>query len=144
MGPHQASTTPPTGATSGWHTQSLDLADVAAFMAGLATARDRAMVLAMLLGGLRSAEVRSLRRADVDQGLRRVRVVGKGGKERVVPVDGDFFAETSRYLREERPQGAELRSVSWCSAVRPAGSRWERRRCGGSSAPTGTWPALRG
>jgi site-specific recombinase XerC len=33
----------------------------------------------MLLGGLRAAEVRSLRLADVDMGLRRVRVTGKGG-----------------------------------------------------------------
>ncbi len=87
--------------------ESLDLADVATFVAGLVTARDRAMVLAMLLGGLRSAEVRSLRLADVDQGLRRVRVVGKGGKERVVPIDCDFFAELGRYLREERPAGCQ-------------------------------------
>ena len=40
--------------------ESLDLADVQAFMSGLRTHRDRAMVLAMLLGGLRSAEVRGL------------------------------------------------------------------------------------
>jgi integrase/recombinase XerC len=85
--------------------ESLDLGDVAAFIADLATARDRAMALGMLLGGLRSAEVRSLRLADIDFGLRRVRVAGKGGKERVVPVDGDFFVETNRYLREERPPG---------------------------------------
>lgn len=85
--------------------ESLDLADVAAFMTDLRTARDRAMVLGMLLGGLRSAEIRSLRLTDIDLGLRRVRVVGKGGKERVVPVDGDFFAELNRYLREERPPG---------------------------------------
>ena len=85
--------------------ESLELTDVAMFLAGLLTARDRAMVLAMLLGGLRSAEVRSLRLTDVDLGLRRVRVVGKGGKERVVPVDGDFFVELGRYLREERPEG---------------------------------------
>jgi integrase/recombinase XerC len=85
--------------------ESLDLGDVARFLADLRTARDRAMVLGMLLGGLRSAEVRSLRLADVDLGLRRVRVVGKGGKERIVPVDSDFFAELSRYLREERPSG---------------------------------------
>ena len=39
----------------------------------------------MLLGGLRAAEVRSLRLADVDMGLRRVRVDGKGGKERSRP-----------------------------------------------------------
>ena len=30
-------------------------------------------------------------------------VTGKGGKERVVPVDGAFFAELAAYLREERP-----------------------------------------
>ncbi|MGH3461312.1 MAG: tyrosine-type recombinase/integrase [Kribbellaceae bacterium] len=85
--------------------EALDLSDVAAFVADLATARDRAMTLGMLLGGLRSAEIRSLRLADVDFGLRRVRVVGKGGRERVVPVEADFFHETSRYLRGERPAG---------------------------------------
>jgi integrase/recombinase XerC len=83
--------------------ESLELADVEAFLAGLRTHRDRAMVLAMLLGGLRSAEVRSLRLAEVDQGRRRLRVVGKGGKERVVPVDAAFFAELAGYLRFERP-----------------------------------------
>lgn len=83
--------------------ESLDLADVQAFMAGLRTHRDRAMVLAMLLGGLRSAEVRGLVLSDVDQGRRRLRVVGKGGRERVVPVDAAFFAELVAYLRDERP-----------------------------------------
>ncbi len=74
-------------------------------MTDLDTHRDRAVVLAMVLGGLRSAEVRSLRLADVDMGLRRLRVVGKGGKERVVPVDGSFFTECAAYLRAERPEG---------------------------------------
>ena len=72
-------------------------------MADLRTFRDRAITLLMLLGGLRAAEVRSLRLADVDMGLRRWWVMGKGGKERVVPVDGAFFAELAAYLREERP-----------------------------------------
>lgn len=85
--------------------ESLPDAEVSAFLADLLTFRDRAMVLAMLLGGLRSAEVRSLRLADVDMGLRRVRIVGKGNKERVVPVDPAFFAETAAYLRSERPAG---------------------------------------
>ena len=35
--------------------------------------------------------------------VRRVRVTGKGGKERIVPVDAAFFAELAAYLREERP-----------------------------------------
>ena len=83
--------------------EALEPEDVAAFVADLRTFRDRAITLVMLLGGLRAAEVRSLRLADVDMGLRRVRVMGKGGKERVVPVDGAFFAELAAYLREERP-----------------------------------------
>lgn len=85
--------------------ESIDPADVAAFLADLNTHRDRAIVLAMVLGGLRAAEVRSMRLADVDMGLRRVRVVGKGNKERVVPVDDVFFAECAAYLRAERPAG---------------------------------------
>jgi integrase/recombinase XerC len=85
--------------------ESVDADDVAAFLADLRTHRDRAMVLAMVLGGLRAGEVRSLRLADVDMGLRRVRVVGKGNRERVVPVDGAFFTECAAYLRTERPAG---------------------------------------
>ncbi|CAN5705437.1 hypothetical protein BH24ACT13_BH24ACT13_14110 [soil metagenome] len=85
--------------------ESLDAREVAVFIADLFTARDRAIALAMLLGGLRAGEVRSLRLADVDQGLRRLRVVGKGGKERVVPVEVSFFTELAIYLRTERPPG---------------------------------------
>lgn len=34
-----------------------------------------------------------------------MRVLGKGGRERVVPVDAAFFAELGAYLRHERPAG---------------------------------------
>ena len=78
---------------------------MSAFLADLVTYRDRAIVLLMVFGGLRAAEVRSLRLADVDQGRRQVRVVGKGGRERTVPVDRTFFAELAAYLRVERPPG---------------------------------------
>lgn len=83
--------------------ESLDSADVDEFFADLFTYRDRAIVLAMLLGGLRAGEVRSLRLADVDVGLRQVRVVGKGDRERVVPIHRSFFVELTNYLRHERP-----------------------------------------
>ena len=63
------------------------------------------MVLAMLLGGLRAGEVRGLLLADVDHGLRRLRVVGKGGRERVVPVDRAFFIELATYLRDGTAAG---------------------------------------
>src|SRR6266542_2701876 len=85
--------------------ENLEARDVSAFLADLATHRDRAIALAMVLGGLRVGEVRSLRLVDIDFGLARVRVVGKGGRERTVPVDRAFFAEVTAYLRTERPQG---------------------------------------
>ncbi len=85
--------------------ESLPAGEVDAFVSSLRTHRDRSMVLAMLLGGLRSAEVRGLRLADVDMGRRRLRVIGKGGKERHVPVDPAFFSELAAYLRLERPPG---------------------------------------
>jgi integrase/recombinase XerC len=84
--------------------EALDPTDVAAFVADLDTHRDRAMALLMLLGGLRASEVRGLLLADVDLGLRRVRVVGKGNRDRVVPVDRAFFSELVTYLDTERPQ----------------------------------------
>lgn len=85
--------------------ESLEPEDVTGFLADLRSHRDRAIVLAMVLGGLRAGEVRRLALADVDQGRRRLRVVGKGGRERVVPVDDAFFAELAAYLRCERPPG---------------------------------------
>ncbi|WP_083421694.1 tyrosine-type recombinase/integrase [Mycobacterium ulcerans] len=93
--------------------------DVALFR-GLGSHRDRAIVLAMLLGGLRAGEVRRLLLADVDQGRRQLRVVGKGGRERVVPVDDAFFAELASYLSHQQqcPQS---------TAVIPCGYR--RQRC---------------
>ncbi len=85
--------------------ESLSATDVQCFLGDLNTHRDRAMVLAMVLGGLRAAEVRGLLLADVDTGRRRLRVLGKGGRERIVPVDAAFFAEVTAYLHLERPPG---------------------------------------
>lgn len=85
--------------------ESLPMGEVQDFLTDLNTHRDRAIVLAMVLGGLRSAEVRGLLLADVDTGRRRLRVVGKGGRERIVPVESAFFAEVAAYLRLERPPG---------------------------------------
>jgi integrase/recombinase XerC len=110
--------------------ESVEPAEVSAFVADLATHRDRAMALAMVLGGLRAAEVRSLRLADVDMGLRRIRVIGKGSRERTVPVDGAFFAEVSAYVRTERPAGCRtpecfvvLRGPTTGAAMTEAGLR---------------------
>jgi site-specific recombinase XerD len=82
----------------------LEPAEVEALMAALRTERDRAMVQAMLLGGLRRCEVLGLRLEDLRLGEWRVFVAdGKGGHQRLVPVSQTFFATVARYLNDERP-----------------------------------------
>ena len=78
-------------------------ADAARLLAALRTRRDRAMVLAMLLGGLRRCEVLGLRLTDINLADRRVIITeGKGGHHRIVPVASGFFTALARYLDEER------------------------------------------
>jgi integrase len=85
----------------------LSPAQVDALLGALRTRRDRAMVLAMLLGGLRRCEVLGLRLGDVNVGERRVHITcGKGGRERVVPVSSRFFEALGEYLELERPAEA--------------------------------------
>ena len=87
-------------------------AEVDALLAALRTARDRAMVLAMLLGGLRRCEVLGLQLADVNAGERRLFIAeGKGGRQRIVPVSPRFFAALGDYLDGERPAGAATGKV---------------------------------
>jgi integrase len=82
----------------------LSPADVDAFISALRTHRDRAMVFAMVLGGLRRCEVLGLRLSDVSIAERTLFVVeGKGGRQRISPISNTFFAILGDYLREERP-----------------------------------------
>lgn len=72
--------------------------------------RDLGLVQLMLLCGLRSAEVLGLTLFDVSFEEGQVRVRGKGGKERMLPLP-QLLVETLRaYLRLERPRrcGCEL------------------------------------
>ena len=81
-------------------------AEVDALTAALRTHRDRAMVAAMVLGGLRRCEVLGLRLEDLHVAERRVFIAeGKGGRQRLIPVSGRFFAAVAAYLDAERPPG---------------------------------------
>lgn len=85
----------------------IDPDKVDVFVAALRTARDRAMVEAMLLGGLRRCEVLGLRLGDIRPGERRVFIAdGKGGHQRIVPVSQRFFVTLATYLELERPDPA--------------------------------------
>lgn len=60
--------------------------------------RDRAMFELMYSSGLRLAELVALDVSDVDLSARVVRVLGKGAKERIVPVGGRAVQAISDYL----------------------------------------------
>jgi len=84
----------------------LSATDANALLGALRTHRDRAMVLAMLLGGLRRCEVLGLALGDVKVGERRLFISrGKGDRERIVPVSSRFFEALREYLDTERPDG---------------------------------------
>ena len=71
--------------------------------------RDRAMLELLYACGLRVSELVSLKQGQVNMKTGVLRLVGKGGKERLVPF-GEYAAEwLERYLRESRPQLLEGR-----------------------------------
>jgi integrase/recombinase XerD len=85
----------------------LDPDEVNALLGALRRWRDRAMVEAMVLGGLRRCEVLGLRLEDLWAAERRVFIAeGRGGHQRLVPISGRFFASVARYLDAERPPEA--------------------------------------
>lgn len=90
----------------------LEPGEVNALMGALRRWRDRAMLEAMVLGGLRACEVVGLRLEDLRPVEKRVFVAeGKGGHQRLVPVSGRFFASVASYLDLERPPNASTDAV---------------------------------
>jgi len=72
--------------------------------------RNRALVELVYSAGLRSHEAVGLDLGDVDFEQEQVRVLGKGGKERVVPLGEEAALCVARYLQDARPhlvRGAE-------------------------------------
>jgi site-specific recombinase XerD len=86
--------------------------EVRALLGVLRTDRDRAMVLAMVLGGLRRCEVLGLRLGDIRVADRRLFIAeGKGGHQRVIPISNPFFAAVGDYLHNERPSTSKTDRV---------------------------------
>ena len=72
--------------------EAVDTGRGRALIGKLRTDRDRAMVLAMLFGGLRRCEILGLRLGDLWVGERQLFIAeGKGGHQRVVPIVGSVL-----------------------------------------------------
>ncbi len=78
--------------------------------------RDKAMLELLYATGLRVSELISLQPARIDLVRGVVRVSGKGGKERLVPVGEEASYWIERFVREKRP---ELLHGMACDALFP-------------------------
>ncbi len=76
--------------------------------------RDRAMIETLYATGLRVSELVGLKLLNLDLNAAVLRVTGKGGKDRLVPLGEEAQHWLSRYLRESRPM---LLSGKNCSEV---------------------------
>jgi site-specific recombinase XerD len=85
--------------------EPLTVAQVRELLQSLYRYRDLAIAYLMLLCGLRSNETLQLRMSSVDLEDRRVRVYGKGSKERMMPMPKLVIEILRRYLALERPPG---------------------------------------
>lgn len=75
--------------------------------------RDRAFLEMMYATGARISELCSLSVGDVDLASAQVRLMGKGSKERIVPLHGEAVERLSTYLHAGRPKLVRQRSAGY-------------------------------
>ena len=97
--------------------------------------RDRAMLEVLYSSGLRVSELTGLRVMDLDRSAGCVRCVGKGDKERIVPIGKKATALVERYLRDARPK------LLGKGAAGNSPALFLNRR-GGSFSRVGVWKIL--
>ncbi len=97
-------------------------------------ARDRAMLELLYSSGLRLAELVGLNVTDLDLRERLVRVMGKGSRERVVPVGRMAATALTEYLRRRKGKRGETAlflsrrgTRLQCRAVQMCLKRWARK-----------------
>jgi integrase/recombinase XerC len=95
---------------------------------GYVSLRNRALMELIYSCGLRLAEVQQLDLPDLDLRQGQVRVLGKGGKERIVPVGRDAAGALQRYLACRRESGIGDRRAEKDSPEERRGGRGSSRR----------------
>ncbi len=81
----------------------LSAEEVAQFWESFRTFRDLALVALMLLDGLRFRETLDLQLEDLQLADAQIRVLGKGSKQRLLPLPPETIQVLQNYLRLERP-----------------------------------------
>jgi|SRR3989339_491627 len=82
----------------------LNQTEVTGFFRSLKTSRDTAITGLMLFCGLRSREIINLKTTDVSFSENYARILGKGDKERIVPLPDNLIKVILKYLRLEYPK----------------------------------------
>jgi integrase/recombinase XerD len=95
--------------------------------------RDRAMLEILYSAGLRVSELIGMRVTDLDTKVGSVRCIGKGDKERIVPVGKKALSMVEKYLRDARPK--LVRRV-------PSSPTLFVNRRGGALSRVGVWKIL--
>ena len=75
--------------------------------------RDRALIELLYATGLRVSELVGLRTADVRLAEGFLKTLGKGSKERIVPIGDEAASWVGKYLKEARPTLTKGREVPW-------------------------------
>lgn len=101
--------------------------------------RDHAIVELFYACGLRASELAELRLTDLHADLGVVRVLGKGHKERIIPVGGPALAAVGAYLKTLRPALLQVRS----KRPKTGGDRVFLSRSGGVITRIVLWQLVR-
>lgn len=87
--------------------------------------RDRAMLELLYASGLRVSELTGARLADLDRTQGQIKVLGKGNKERIVPVGRIALSWLAEYIDRHRPSAGDAIFVN--ESGRPISDRTVRR-----------------
>jgi len=100
--------------------------------------RDKALLELLYSTGLRVSELVGLRVGDMEMRMGCLRCIGKGNKERIVPVGRKALAAVEQYLTESRPVLLRMRRNA------PAVPNLFVNRLGGKLSRVGVWKILAG
>jgi len=85
--------------------ETAQLLEEVSFGEGLKGFTDRLILELLYLTGMRRSELIGLKEADIEWSLRQLRVLGKGNKERLLPVSEATLDELRAYIAAKKEQG---------------------------------------